>query len=575
MDPKTNPLHSCHIFLFPFQWNALPGPGFEARTDLQKIRSRFGNSLAGHAGLVWKPYQFDWRRDYNEALYFYRHIREVLFAKQRAKNTAGLQYHVSCEGMNLEYRISLNAENHSRVLQLEIEELTLNFYDTGIGLLGFHLNNRHYGKPEDILLINDFGRRIFPQFLGDAKENPLEAPKNSFLADRIEIYQGDKLLCEQCGDDFSGVAQKLLTQTDPEHHGFLIPGFIWQLLPACIVENNPTAPSGSIAIEPLLDDRMFVICWVGNKTWSQRIKPTEGEFPHLTDKRWHQLIFVDGKSPGLANKTILRQLNEAHTYTRWLEYGTLYGLSRYSLVVLTDGMEFSRNMVLRHVQTVYFQIALLCLLQRGSIVRFSDEIARLVGYDKVKLNYPDTKEAQALNEKYLYFINRIYFREVTPQEQGIELYNLFQEKMEIDRDVKNLQTEIQDFFNLLKLQADERHTEALGLLTVMGSALLVPGLILAYFGISEFTEIHCKPEMLAWVAWLCLAGGTTAFLTARARTRNRPHWRLFAMLTLVILACSAYLPFWFADRCPAEQEKKQNTEMLQPDSSITKNPVTQ
>lgn len=537
--PSNQPIHSFHIFLFPFQWDFVPAgnSSFKARTDLFAVMNLMKKNPASRAGLTWEQHQFNWKRDFNETVYFYKFARETLFPKSENGQESGLQYHISGSNKALEYRIALDNANGCITYQLEIEELTLNFFDTGIGFLGFHLNNRSHPGAEAILHINDFGRRIFPQFIGTSPGYETKPPKEQFLADRIELFDGDRLLC---GDDFSGLAAKLVSNTDPEFRGFLLPGFIIDLFPVSVAGKTKNSPAGSVAVEPLLDDRMFVACWASDDTWSNSIKPSGSDFPHLRDNRWHRFIFVDGKSPGLANNALLQALNERHTHTRWLDYGTLYGASRYAFVVLTDESGFSHNVIRPHLQSMYFQIALLCLLQRGSIIRFSDEIARLARNKEQKTD----NEARSLYEKYLRFINKVYFREVTAQEQGIELYNLLQEKMEIERDVKNLQAEIHDFFNLLKLASDERQTNALNLLTVIGSSLLVPTLMLAYFGMTTFPDgITCKEEFTVWVAWLSFLGSLSGFLAARAWVKNWPIRNLLWLLPALFLIASTMLPF--------------------------------
>lgn len=544
-EPK---LFSHHVFIFPFRWDISPGNGksrmalFASRTDLQVIRRKMEGGVPARTKIIhlkWERHTFDWPRDYNEAVYFHPFVREVLFDKGGNESNIGLQYHISGKDKYLKYNIALAGEQEHPSYQLDIEELTLNFYETGIGFLGFHLNNRSHGSPEEILQINDFGRRIFPQFLGEQDaDNRLAVPKGAFLAEKIELISGDTVFA---GDDFSGLLQNAAKTADAS--GWLIPGFIRGLLPAFLHMGKILPPQGDVEISPLLDDRMFVVCWFGNDDWSKALTIKRTDRPHETNEQWHRLIFVDGKSPGMANTDLLRQLNIAHTNTRWQGEGTFFGASRYSFVALTNAGGFGRNVILRHIQSMYFQITLLCLLQRGSIVRFSEEIARLAKDDRKDRD----KEAEVLYRKYLHFINKIYFREVTPQEQGIELYKLLQDKMEIERDVKNLQVEIQDFFNLLKLQSDERQTHALNTLTVVGSGLLAPGLILAYFGISQFPEIADKWNFIFWSSITTSTGSLTAIATALAWVLGR-KWVtvLFLACTIAVFLWAINLPFIFS-----------------------------
>lgn len=69
---------------------------------------------------------------------------------------------------------------------LNVSKIYLNLYENGIAVLGFFLDNKNYDQPTDILKINDFGRRIYPQFLDavgkkqDSGAKILDAAHNAF-----------------------------------------------------------------------------------------------------------------------------------------------------------------------------------------------------------------------------------------------------------------------------------------------------------------------------------------------------------------------------------------------------------
>jgi len=554
---ESSILHSHHIFIFPFKWEmAPPKEDFAERTSLQKLYSLLGDHPASDLNLpdtCWKRNRFSWKRDYNEAIYFHPHVRDVLFDTSRKNAGTVLQYHIDAKGKQFQYRIHLLPQKgDTEVFDLEVEEVTLNYYDTGIGFLAFHLNNYGHDSPQDILKINDFGRRIFPQFLGKGEDNlQLRAPKGAFLADRIELLHAGKPIAS---DDFEPVLNWINQHPKPLKADGLVPDFILRLLPSLMGK--------AVRFEPLLDDRMYVICWVGHKKWLDDATHHKSQRAAL---QWYSLIFVDGAAPGIANYAKVEELNRTHTYQRWVDNHLLYGVSRYSFVVLTDGEWFNRNIVLGHVQSMYFQLALLCLLQRGSVVRFSEEIARLSGQvasgERVERH---SKAVQSVYAKYLQFVNKIYFREVTPQEQGIDLYKMVQEKMEIERDVKALQGEIQDFFNLLNLQSGERQAEAINTLTVVGSGLLAPTLILAYYGISAFSNaVTCKEAFTAWAAWMAVLGSISGMLAAYAWVKHWMGRQWWWLLPVAVLALSAWMPFWACWKiCPDEPPPAKNLSII-------------
>jgi len=98
---------------------------------------------------------------------------------------------------------------------------------------------------------------------------------------------------------------------------------------------------------------------------------------------------------------------------------------------------------------MYFELALLCLLQRTYLINFGNEVSRIAKLlDEDQSNLKSLKnDISKLYLLYIKFINRIYFREVTPQEQGIELYDLLQKQMHIKADLKELGEEIHELNN--------------------------------------------------------------------------------------------------------------------------------
>ena len=67
----------------------------------------------------------------------------------------------------------------------------MHVFDTGVGVLSFNISNYNYPDKEDILIINDYGRRIYPQYLSNEGSKKNQGVKGSFLADKIYGHLGD------------------------------------------------------------------------------------------------------------------------------------------------------------------------------------------------------------------------------------------------------------------------------------------------------------------------------------------------------------------------------------------------
>ena len=88
---------------------------------------------------------------------------------------------------------------------------------------------------------------------------------------------------------------------------------------------------------------------------------------------------------------------------------------------------------------------------------------------------------------------RCIFSEVTAQEQGIEMYNMLQEHMNLDAQVKDLKADIEQlhtYIHLLKDKQDKEREEAttnkLNAITILGSFLLLPSFVLTMYSLEQY-----------------------------------------------------------------------------------------
>ncbi|MBK7010294.1 MAG: hypothetical protein IPH36_17490 [Saprospiraceae bacterium] len=78
-----------------------------------------------------------------------------------------------------QYQISIKQKGSRKEIYLTIDGLTLHFYNTGVGVLSYNLSNTEpsQANSETLLQINEYGRRIYPQFISSVG---LLSPKNFF-----------------------------------------------------------------------------------------------------------------------------------------------------------------------------------------------------------------------------------------------------------------------------------------------------------------------------------------------------------------------------------------------------------
>jgi len=604
----SSDLISRHIFLFPFKWeNATPTSsekaplsGFADRTNLSDFATilKLSDPETSSSRFSWKAPAFNLSTpaEYNEFNYFYDYVREVLYdldsSKLKLPNMGkSLLKHYQLdvkEGDTLTYNISVKGNEAGTPYTLDVDDILLNVYDTGVGVLSFFLGNRlaHQADPETILRINQYGRRLAPPFFAiepeivgmpaaKAKENAewglskgLDQTQRKELAESISLVltpnaepaseKEPSKLPQTFKEDFSQYRKEKSFQTGP----FLLPRFISELFPPNTIETQEAAwrnegtPNGNPAkvfIKPVLDDRMFVLSWYGgiehlevSHRQAQIQKHTlKQEFDLLDSRRVEgdflfRFIFVDGASMSTFNNGFADRLLQQNTYHRWTPY-TYFGVSRYSLVCLSNSLKNLRDprvdaaFVPQHLETLYFKLFELCIIQRASVLRFADEVTHLSHFTQEDLTPEQLFEqlgpkVSELYKNYIRFVNKIYFREITAQDQGIELYDMLQRELRIEEQVEDLDKEIAELHQYVGMLSREvvetrekARTEAtqrkLNTLSILASVIGLPGIILTLYSTEfyknwfELTQVRENPTWLVIII-AGLAGISLATLLA-------------------------------------------------------------
>lgn len=501
-------VHSVHSFMLPFRWDYLPtkyshekGLGafsFEERTNLDAFLACLTNDKR------WKRKFYRINQDpkrYNEYAYFHAYATKTLFDLQQQNEPT--EDKIDANKVMVYFELNINATEDTYIIEtlsdtftLNVRRIALHVYNTGVAILTFNLENEKHNKPTDILAINEYGRRIYPQFL-DKKEPFLNPVKSAFLANRITLN-----LAKQgtFTDDFSDY-EKL---KDREVHHFdlgeykrswviQVPKYIRSLFNPntfCFIQKEESPEK--IRFNLLTDDRMFFTCWYGNDMYASILKEKweENDF-------WYSYIFGDKSSPSIANKAMQRTQIEQHTYTRWSESGSLFGMTCDSFVVLGDTQYYSVEHIKTHTQTMYYQMAILVLTQRACILRFNAETTMLTDLSK-DAAFNLLSSIQELYKNYIEFRNKIYFREITPYIQGIEMYDKFQEVMKIEGNVKDLDEEINELHEYVNMEGEGKMSK---LANAFVPASIVMGLISIALASKNFST---HPDYHAW-AWVLIS----------------------------------------------------------------------
>ncbi len=573
--------YSVHSFMLPFRWDYLPvgfdvdkqgkeAIPFEKRTDLNKFRE-----LLVKSNEKWKRKFFminGEAENFNEIHYFHAYAANTMFDLQQCDEVDENHIHESKVMVYLELDVEPDTDTYTIYIKeqkndgteqkkeytLRIAGISLHIYNTGVAILTLNVENHNYVEKEHILYINEYGRRLYPQFLSDSYP-ATKAVKSTFLADKImlNITGMDGL-----EDDFS----EYDTVSDREVHHRVgndfkrgsvvrVPKYIRCLFGEnfCFIQQDEVEKMQleKIRLNILTDDRMFFQCWYGSdevasqleiktcensfqktlkgqydtikgmKEWSGSLitKKEKTHHQYLTDKFWHAYLFGDKNEPSIANMDMQKRITNTHTYSRWANYGTLYGFTRDSFVVVSQSIPtLIKNApnLRTQMKTMYYQMAVLGLAQRASMLRFSAEVSLLADMTKTGKDKKLVENVKVLYQCYIEFVNKLNYREITPYIQGKEMYDQYRKVMGVQEDVKSLDGELNELFNYIKLREEEKQGDEAHNLTKVATWFLPASFIASLFGISfirENTTLSGKMDNELWMVWgIIILGGILSSL---------------------------------------------------------------
>lgn len=485
---------SYHIFYYPFEWHIkdrenlcfsdqVKFEGIELRPD--KWKRTFEPQSDDEKCLL-----------YSEKNYYYPFVHDILYDNGASYQDGDTDGDVQANADKLKkktlilhfereepkrgdvyYEITLQGDRKKgkkdKLYRLRVDAMNVNLYATGTGLLSFYLSNEDEEQQteQDILNINQFGRRIMPPFLGE--NNITEVSK----CIGIKGLGSDDSEHKRYRQDFSAYA--------PEN--------TWT--PACFITNLLDDLSGNLICNPVIDDRMFVSCWYKNDERAKEFSMNPFAYKRGPVKTvgttepfnsfWYRFLFVDGESLTCQDDEMQERLLDEHSYTRWQKWCSLYGATRYSMMFLTSST--APDHLLRTFETIYARMVELTLVQRASLLRFSKEVENVSHATNLDLaQYSD--RVSSIYKEYIHFINQVYFREVTAQEQGIELYDLLQSNLNLKDYVENLDGEIEELHTYVSLKEARARDEKAAKLNKIATWALPASVIAGLFGMNELSS---------------------------------------------------------------------------------------
>ena len=123
--------------------------------------------------------------------------------------------------------------------------------------------------------------------------------------------------------------------------------------------------------------------------------------------------------------------------------------------------------------TQYIELAMLALAQRASLIAFE----RQISYVSTK-----RKAEQKMMDAFICFQSQLLLPEVTPQQQGIELYDMLLETLYVNKEKSEVESRIRGLFELKTYRNEKLENGILSAVTFIG-ILSVIDVVLHWLGL--------------------------------------------------------------------------------------------
>lgn len=492
------------FFLFPF--------AFKEKSDSQSGWTKVPIEFA--LPLVESQIEGNWslQQNYSEYIYFHDYVRPFLFPRL----TNG---HTDPENSMEFYSYDMGTD--AAIVELEtisgkhltafVNGIYVHLYPDKIGILVIETSNTKDIKVangstdsldgngvrngDDVLLFNSMFRRLYPAYF--ERSNLEQQVINQEFPKAVTIKKADGDVIGYCSSKQFKTTCLKAAYNKKQYP--LFKSHISQILVSFLKSSE---------WYPVLDDRMLVHTYVA--------------FPSFVEKRverkqrdifFSHLLYVDNPSTEFRyNEAFVRQMMKAQSYDRWKHYGTRIGFTRYSTAFQYYGFE---DYLHRPFVSMYYQMFMLTTYYRAALVRFSDRIADVArkwhreGENAKSVSPRTRRELRNLHTDFMRFMNIHWFREVTNQDQGIEIFEHMVKAFDLETMYQQVKDEIEraeELDELLHSEKTETFNMQVGYVGISAASLAI---LTGFFGMN-FYHIADENFGIGRYIWLLLSlGGLT------------------------------------------------------------------
>lgn len=484
-----NSVYSLHGFIFPFTWEgsfdavATFGNGSEENIWEEVVDSDIARCVSQEEfGSVTR-----YKREYDSVHYYTGSSRELVSESARTalKNCFKVKDKFFENG-RLKYIITKGGKSY----RLELIEIGLYIYSTGVGILKALCANKDYRSCEDVKNINEYGRRLalpfWPSCDGYFK-----------CADKLEISGDEIITRHNCRDDFKGFTEAVNGKpVSFRYISRVVRGLLDCNGQGVKFRAKSVDDKNHIKILAPGEEKMYVCCLIIDSGLADSLKADYNREINRFDgdagvSLW-ELAFCETEGQG-KEKYISGAGDKLHDglYTDDLcgRSPKLSATTSQAYVKIISQPDFD----VEYFKNIYISIVVLVLAQRVSLAKFSIDINDILSDIQLKKTGVTSKTTQhiiSLQERFVSFKNSYLPLKVTEKTEGRYLYDILRSDLDIVGECSLIDGQLTTLHEMISTKQGDLISKWGLIISVLATLFSLIGHIMS---VKDFTELTYFP----------------------------------------------------------------------------------
>lgn len=151
---------------------------------------------------------------------------------------------------------------------------------------------------------------------------------------------------------------------------------------------------------------------------------------------------------------------------------------------------------------IHVEMGLIAHFQKAALLSMSQRLSELVtreGKNK-NIRLPDPQEVRDFYDHFVEFTQNFWFDEITPQQQGQELFQMWREHLRLQEIYNEVRQELKDLVDYSELRASNRLNQVVLIVGAVGLAIAALSLLAGIFGMNDPNVMDWLPKWLPYIS---------------------------------------------------------------------------